>query len=73
MTFFDPRAASSSPDPSEDPSLGVIDPFDGFSAAEPVATELSYANSATCPDCGAGMVRLGMCFTCPACGFGGCN
>jgi len=25
-----------------------------------------------CPDCGIQMVRLGSCFTCPLCGFGGC-
>ncbi len=33
----------------------------------------SYLNAATCPDCGAGMVRLGNCFSCPLCGFGGCG
>jgi hypothetical protein len=26
-----------------------------------------------CPDCGAAMVRLGNCFTCPICGYGGCG
>lgn len=34
--------------------------------------EISYSNAATCPDCGAGMVRLGTCFSCPSCGFGSC-
>jgi hypothetical protein len=32
-----------------------------------------YLNAATCPDCGAGMVRQGYCFVCPVCGFGGCG
>ncbi len=32
-----------------------------------------YMNAATCPDCGAGMVRLGTCFTCPLCGWGSCG
>jgi len=26
-----------------------------------------------CPDCGIRLVRLGHCFTCPACGWGGCS
>jgi hypothetical protein len=26
-----------------------------------------------CPDCGVQMVRLGSCFSCPACGYGGCS
>ncbi len=26
-----------------------------------------------CPDCGIRLVRLGHCFTCPLCGWGGCN
>jgi len=26
-----------------------------------------------CPDCGVGLVRLGHCFTCPVCGYGGCS
>jgi hypothetical protein len=30
-------------------------------------------NAGTCPDCGAGMVRLGVCYSCPCCGFGGCS
>ena len=32
-----------------------------------------YHNAATCPDCGAGMVRQGSCFSCPLCGFGACG
>lgn len=32
-----------------------------------------YLNAATCPDCGSGMVRLGSCFNCPVCGWGGCG
>lgn len=26
-----------------------------------------------CPDCGVQMVRLGSCFSCPSCGYGGCG
>jgi hypothetical protein len=33
----------------------------------------SYPNAASCPDCGAGMVRLGSCLSCPLCGFGACG
>ena len=32
-----------------------------------------YLNAANCPDCGSGMVRLGSCFSCPICGWGGCG
>ena len=32
-----------------------------------------YLNAASCPDCGSGMVRLGSCFSCPICGWGGCG
>lgn len=32
-----------------------------------------YINVASCPDCGAGMVRQGFCFSCPVCGFGSCS
>jgi len=32
-----------------------------------------YINAASCPDCGAGMVRQGFCFSCPVCGFGSCS
>jgi len=70
---FDPQAESPSPDSSQDGTAGGLAPLVGIGGDEPMAAELSYVNSATCPDCGAGMVRLGMCFTCPICGFGGCN
>lgn len=33
----------------------------------------TYLNAATCPDCGSGMVRAGICFTCLSCGFSGCG
>ena len=36
-------------------------------------SQYAYINVASCPDCGAGMVRLGTCFSCPLCGFGGCS
>lgn len=26
-----------------------------------------------CPDCGIRLIRLGSCFTCPVCGWGGCG
>lgn len=26
-----------------------------------------------CPDCGANLVRLGYCMSCPLCGFGSCG
>ena len=29
--------------------------------------------TADCPDCGVGLIRLGHCFTCPVCGYGGCS
>ena len=32
-----------------------------------------YYDAATCPDCSSGMVRLGTCFSCPVCGWGGCG
>jgi hypothetical protein len=35
--------------------------------------ECQYHNAGTCPDCGAGMVRLGVCYSCPACGWGSCG
>ena len=27
----------------------------------------------SCPDCGANLVRLGYCMSCPLCGFGSCG
>lgn len=35
--------------------------------------ECYYHDVATCPDCGAGMIRLGTCTSCPLCGFGSCG
>ena len=32
-----------------------------------------YVNAATCPDCEAGMVRLGSCFCCQSCGYESCG
>jgi len=32
-----------------------------------------YINAATCPDCGAAMVRLGSCFSCQSCGYESCG
>jgi hypothetical protein len=32
-----------------------------------------YWNAATCPDCGAGMVRLGGCFSCQSYGYETCG
>ncbi len=39
----------------------------------PPAAECAYQNAASCPDCGGGMVRLGVCFSCPSCGFESCS
>ena len=36
-------------------------------------SDYSYHNAGTCPDCGNGLVRLGGCFSCPACGFSSCG
>ena len=64
-------AAELSEDYSGGPAVLLTEyPAEGSGPSGP---ELSYLNSATCPDCGAGMVRIGMCFTCPSCGFGGCG
>jgi len=46
---------------------------DNFAQIPAEYENYSYLNVATCPDCGAGMVRLGSCFSCPLCGFGGCE
>jgi len=35
--------------------------------------DMCYRNAATCPDCGAGMIRMGNCTACPLCGFGSCG
>ncbi len=70
MNQFDPSAGSFSAEVNEDYSgcpagLLVAEPFE--------AENYSYRNVASCPDCGSGMVRLGTCFSCPACGFGSCG
>ena len=44
-----------------------------FGEQENMDDACCYVNAATCPDCGAGMVRLGTCFTCPLCGWGSCG
>ena len=45
-----------------------------FKWVEPeVDNGYSYINAGTCPDCGAGMVRQGNCFSCPSCGWGCCG
>ncbi len=35
--------------------------------------DYTYPNAATCPDCGAAMLRYGRCVTCPSCGLEGCG
>jgi hypothetical protein len=35
--------------------------------------ECHYENAGTCPDCGVGMVRHGLCLVCPTCGYGSCG
>ncbi|GEM_PF-2100577 len=47
-------------------------PTDILESEHVVREDFSYMNVATCPDCGAGMIRLGSCFGCPICGFGLC-
>jgi hypothetical protein len=36
-------------------------------------SECCFHNSASCPDCGGGMVRLGSCSSCPGCGYQSCG
>lgn len=56
----------------------------GVPAADSESSEFSYnrpeedkSDNAVaadiCPDCGVGLVRLGACFSCPSCGYGGCG
>nr|MBN2278883.1 hypothetical protein [candidate division Zixibacteria bacterium] len=40
---------------------------------EPIRREIRFDSNLVCPDCGVSLVRLGTCFTCPRCGFGGCE
>ena len=45
-----------------------------FSYNRPEEDKSAIAVTAdTCPDCGVGLVRLGACFSCPSCGYGGCG
>lgn len=48
-------------------------PVMGFSTENEFEKACCYINAATCPDCGAGMVRLGTCFNCLSCGWGSCG
>ncbi len=51
-----------------DPVAGPV--FDGWASS---ITECHYVNAGTCPDCGVGMVRHGLCLVCPTCGYGSCG
>ena len=42
-------------------------------AADHSCESTSRNRDMICPDCGAALVRLGACFTCPLCGYGGCG
>lgn len=58
------------------PSTEMVDmgvDFGWWSGALQSSEEYQYRNAATCPDCGAGMVRLGTCYSCPGCGWGSCG
>ncbi|MEW6051410.1 MAG: hypothetical protein AB1644_10165 [Candidatus Zixiibacteriota bacterium] len=35
--------------------------------------DFCFHNAGTCPDCGSGLIRSGLCFSCPSCGFGTCG
>lgn len=50
---------------------GGVDGGDLF--GPPPVAECAYQNAASCPDCGGGMIRLGVCFSCPSCGFESCS
>ncbi len=39
----------------------------------PASDEVYYLNSGTCPECSGAMIRLGVCFSCPVCGYGSCG
>ena len=58
-------------------SLGDISEISAVYPFCPVSTvtreDYQYHNAANCPDCGQGMIRLGGCFHCPACGFSSCE
>ncbi len=56
------------------PLFGADLSFDWMNTPVSVAGDsCCYHDVATCPDCNAGMVRLGGCFSCPSCGWGSCN
>ncbi|PKK82753.1 MAG: hypothetical protein CVT49_12175 [candidate division Zixibacteria bacterium HGW-Zixibacteria-1] len=46
---------------------------DEFSYNRPEEDKSAMAVGHACPDCGVGLVRLGACFSCPSCGYGGCG
>ena len=48
-------------------------PFGAFVESTGYNENYAYQNAATCPDCGGGMVKMGSCFSCQSCGFGGCG
>jgi hypothetical protein len=54
-------------------SMTFFGPDGGDLFGPPPAAECAYQNAASCPDCGGGMVRLGVCFSCPSCGFESCS
>lgn len=43
------------------------------SSARERGEDLVFRNAGTCPDCGSGMVRSGVCYSCPGCGYGQCG
>ena len=48
-------------------------PFGAFVEQSGNNENYAYQNASTCPDCGGGMVRLGVCFSCQSCGYGSCG
>lgn len=46
---------------------------DEFSYNRPEEDKSAMAAAGACPDCGVSLVRLGACFSCPSCGYGGCG
>ncbi|HOD67699.1 MAG TPA: hypothetical protein PK186_07370 [candidate division Zixibacteria bacterium] len=55
------------------PLFGAESSFDWMNTAVAGGGDCCYLDAATCPDCSSGMIRAGACFTCPMCGWGGCN
>ena len=61
---------------SENLITEIAEDYEGtgvFTAEKNYHDDCRYVNAASCPDCGAGMVRQGFCFSCPVCGFGSCS